>query len=208
VFHSRPPPLPDDELAFEMQRDGDAKLAAAGFLQYEVSAWAYPGRSCRHNLNYWRFGDYLGIGAGAHGKATLGDSVIRTEKPRSPRAYLAGGGRQGGTRRAVPSRELPFEYMLNAFRLVEGFRLVEFERATGLEAPTVTPRLAELAARGLVQVDGGRCRATPLGFRFLNDLLAAFLPEENLCQAPAELYTAPSRFAPERDFRHIVSEVP
>jgi oxygen-independent coproporphyrinogen-3 oxidase len=208
VFHSRPPPLPDEELAFEMQRDGDAKLAAAGFLQYEVSAWTSPGRSCRHNLNYWRFGDYLGIGAGAHGKATLGDAVIRTDKPRSPRAYLAAGGRQGGTRRVVPPGELPFEYMLNALRLVDGFRLAEFERATGLPATTLAPQLAELCARGLVQVDGGRCRATPLGFRFLNDLLAAFLPDENLRRAPAELYTAPSRFAPERDFRDIVSEVP
>jgi oxygen-independent coproporphyrinogen-3 oxidase len=208
VFHRHPPPLPDDELAFEMQRDGDAKLAAAGFLQYEVSAWACPGRSCRHNLNYWRFGDYLGIGAGAHGKATLAATVIRTEKPRSPRAYLAGGGRQGGIRRTIPSRELPFEYMLNALRLVDGFRLADFERATGLESAAVTPKLAELAARGLVQQDGGRCRASPLGFRFLNDLLAEFLPEENLRRTAAELYTAPSRFGPERDFRDIVSEVP
>ena len=145
VFYNRPPPLPDDDLSFSMQRDGDARLAAAGFAQYEVSAYARPGRQCRHNLNYWRFGDYLGIGAGAHGKATSGGAVIRTEKPRSPRAYLAGGGRLGAVRRTVSTAELPFEFMLNALRLSEGFRLADFERTTGLVAATVLRKLDDLA---------------------------------------------------------------
>jgi putative oxygen-independent coproporphyrinogen III oxidase len=208
VFHNRPPPLPDDDLAFSMQQDGDARLASAGFTQYEVSAYAKPGRQCRHNLNYWHFGDYLGIGAGAHGKSTAGGIVIRTEKPRSPRAYLAGGGRRGATRRAVPPAELPFEFMLNALRLSGGFRLADFERATGLAATTVLPRLGDFAKRGLVQADAGRYRATDLGFRFLNDLLAGFLPEQSGHRAPGELYTAPSRFGADRDFRDFVSEMP
>ena len=208
VFHSRPPPLPDDDLAFAMQQDGDARLAAAGFAQYEVSAYALPGRQCRHNLNYWRFGDYLGIGAGAHGKATARGAVIRTEKPRSPRAYLAGQGRLGAIRHAVPTTELPFEFMLNALRLAEGFRLADFERTTGLPAASVTPRLDDYVARGLLHAEGGHYRATDLGFRFLNDLLSGFLPDENGRRTPGELYTAPSRFVSVRDFRDFVSEVP
>ena len=208
AFHKRPPPLPDDELAFSMQQDGDMRLASAGYIQYEVSAYAQPARQCRHNLNYWRFGDYLGVGAGAHGKATVEGTVIRTEKPRSPRAYLAGGGRAGATRRAVPAAELPFEFMLNALRLTEGFRSADFERATGLAAATVMPRLGELASRGLVRAEGGRYRATVLGFRFLNDLVAGFLPDENGRRTPRELYTAPSRVVSERDFGDFVSEVP
>ena len=207
VFHARPPPLPDDDLAFAMQQDGDARLAAAGFAQYEVSAYSRPGRQCRHNLNYWRFGDYLGIGAGAHGKATAGGAVVRTEKPRSPRAYLAGGGRLGSIRRAVPVAELPFEFMLNGLRLVEGFRIADFERATGLPAATVTGKLAEYAAKGLVHPEDGGYRATSLGLRFLNDLLAGFLPDETSRRGSGELYTAPSRFVPDRDFRDFVSEV-
>ena len=208
AFHKRPPPLPDDDLAFSMQQDGDARLASAGFAQYEVSAYAKPGRQCRHNLNYWRFGDYLGIGAGAHGKATAGGAVIRTEKPRSPRAYLAGGGRLGAIRRPVPAAELPFEFMLNSLRLSEGFRLADFERTTGLAAATVVPKLADFAARGLVEVEASHYRATDLGFRFLNDLLAGFLPDENGHRAPGELYTAPSRFVSDRHFGDFVSEVP
>ncbi len=182
-------------------------LAAAGFAQYEVSAYARPGRQCRHNLNYWRFGDYLGIGAGAHGKATVGGAVMRTEKPRSPRAYLAGGGRLGAIRRAVPAAELPFEFMLNGLRLVEGFRIADFERTTGLPAAMVTGKLAEYAAKNLVQPEDGGYRATNLGLRFLNDLLAGFLPDETSRRGSGELYTAPSRFVPDRDFRDFVSEV-
>jgi putative oxygen-independent coproporphyrinogen III oxidase len=208
AFHRRPPPLPDDEQAYEMQAECQARLEAAGFVRYEVSAWARPGRQCRHNLNYWRFGDYLGIGAGAHGKLTVAGKVIRTEKPRSPRAYLEGDGRRGALRRQVPAVELPFEYMLNALRLCEGFTSGDFERATGLPASTVSPSLARLAGRGLLEDRNGRCRPTALGFRFLNDVQAEFLPEPDGQPRPAELYTARARLAPVRDFRHILSEVP
>jgi putative oxygen-independent coproporphyrinogen III oxidase len=207
VFYNRPPPLPDEDLAFAMQEDGDARLAAAGFEQYEVSGYARAGRQCRHNLTYWRFGDYLGIGAGAHGKATVGDGVIRTEKPRSPRTYLAAGGRAGAIRRAVPAAELSFEFMLNALRLTEGFTLEEFERATGLPGASVVPKLGELEARGLVCRRKGRYRASALGFRFLNDVLAAFLPDEISRRTPGELYTAPARYVSDRDFHDFVSEV-
>jgi oxygen-independent coproporphyrinogen-3 oxidase len=208
VFHRHPPPLPDDDLAFEMQLDCQLRLAAAGFEQYEVSAYARPGRQCRHNLNYWRFGDYLGLGAGAHGKATLDGKIIRTEKPRSPREYLRGAGRKGAVRQPVAATELPFEFMLNALRLHEGFTLAEFERAAGLPFSAVLPKITGYLARALVSELGGRFRPTALGFRFLNELMAGFLPEENARQATGELYTAPSGLGPKRDFRRFVSKMP
>ncbi len=183
AFFHRPPPLPDDDLAWQMQLDCQERLAAAGFVQYEISAYARPGRQCRHNLTYWRFGDYLGIGAGAHGKVTVGRRVVRTEKARSPRAYLEAGGRTG-SRRDVPADELPFEFMLNALRLREGFTAPDFERTTALPAEVVRPTLADLAARGLIETANGRFRPTALGFRFLNDLMAAFLPGEKCAARP------------------------
>jgi oxygen-independent coproporphyrinogen-3 oxidase len=211
AFYYRPPPLPDDDQAFEMQNECQRMLAAAGFAQYEVSAYARPGRQCRHNLNYWRYGDYLGIGAGAHGKLTVGDRIIRTEKTRMPREYLrhaVNGLGSGDTRRSVPAADLPFEFMLNALRLCEGFALGDFERATGLAAHALEPGLAELAARTLMAETGGRWRPTGLGFRFLNDLQVAFLPSGEGVTGSRELYTAPFRFGPERDFRHIVTDLP
>jgi oxygen-independent coproporphyrinogen-3 oxidase len=208
AFHRRPPPLPDDDLALEMQLDCQARIAAAGFVQYEVSAYARPGRQCRHNLTYWRFGDYLGIGAGAHGKATVDGAVIRTEKPRSPREYLRGEGKGGAMRHPVPAAELPFEFMLNALRLHEGFTIADFERATGLPALIIVATLKDFVARALMTEVEDRFRPTALGFRFLNDLMAGFLPEKNAGRAPGELYTAPSGVVPERDFRRFVSEVP
>jgi oxygen-independent coproporphyrinogen-3 oxidase len=175
AFFHRPPPLPDDERTFEMQLECQRLLAARGYAQYEVSAYARPGRQCRHNLNYWRYGDYLGIGAGAHGKVTVAGESIRTEKSRSPRAYLEAGGR-AGVRRAVAAAELPFEYMLNSLRLTEGFRPADFERTTGLSIEAVLPTIAALEARGLIDARDDRLRPTELGFRFLNDVQAAFLP--------------------------------
>lgn len=208
AFYHDPPVLPEDDLAFDMQQDCQQRLAAAGFQQYEVSAYARPGRQCRHNLNYWRFGDYLGIGAGAHGKVTVDGTVIRTEKPKSPREYLQGGGISGSRRRPVPAAQLPFEFMLNALRLQEGFLLTEFEQVTGQPAGTILQKLAGLAGRGLIAESVGCYRPTELGFRFLNELQAGFLPDETGGPQGSELYTAPSRFAPERDFRHIVREMP
>lgn len=177
-FHRRPPPLPDDDLALDMQLACQARIAAAGLAQYEISAYARPGRRCRHNLAYWRFEDYLGLGAGAHGKATTSGGVVRTERPRSPREYLAQRrAAAAGTRRAVSAAELPFEFMLNALRLVEGFSLADFEQGTGLPAATVLPVLETLERRGLIERAGDRLKPSPLGFRFLNDLQSAFLPE-------------------------------
>jgi putative oxygen-independent coproporphyrinogen III oxidase len=175
AFFHRPPVLPDDENIYRMQVACQQLLASRGYAQYEVSAYAQPGRQCRHNLNYWRFGDYLGIGAGAHGKVTTANGIIRTEKARSPREYLEAG-RHSGLRRAVPSPELPFEYMLNALRLTEGFRPADFERATGLSMEAILPTIAALEARGLIASEGGRLRPTELGFRFLSDVQSAFLP--------------------------------
>jgi oxygen-independent coproporphyrinogen-3 oxidase len=176
-FFHRPPPLPDDDLALEMQVACQAELDAAGFGQYEVSAYARTGRRCRHNLAYWTFGDYLGLGAGAHGKLTTPEGVVyRTEKPRMPRDYMAkaaGGG--AAARRPVAGDELPFEWALNALRLTEGSTLASFEETTGLPAGVLDPVADSLRRRGLLDTADGRLRATPLGLRFLNDVQAAFL---------------------------------
>ncbi len=178
AFFHRPPGLPDDDLALDMQLACQARIAQAGLGQYEVSAYARPGRRCRHNLAYWRFEDYLGLGAGAHGKATTDGGVVRTERPRMPRDYLArAAAGTAGTRRIVPAAELPFEFMLNALRLLEGFTLGDFERGTGLPAAAVAPTLETLGRRGLVEREDDRFRPSSLGFRFLNDLQAAFLQE-------------------------------
>ena len=189
VFHNRPPPLPDEDLAFQMQNDCQALLAQSGFEQYEVSAYAREGARCGHNLNYWRFGDYVGIGAGAHGKitASLPHGVHRTEKAGQPRTYLEqlaaaplgtrhGGARRIGERKAVAAGELPFEFVLNALRLNEGFALADFESRTGLDASAVESGLRSALSRGLVEFAAPRWRASGLGRRFLNDLQAGFLP--------------------------------
>lgn len=177
AFFHRPPPLPAEDAALEMQQAGQAELAASGFERYEVSAFARPGRRCRHNLAYWTFGDYLGIGAGAHGKVSTADGIWRTEKTSSPRQYLARAGRSASLRRRVAPVDLPFEWALNALRLSDGSTLAAFEVATGLPAAVLDPAVESLAARGLLERSAGRLRATPLGFRFLNDVQAAFLPD-------------------------------
>lgn len=175
AFYHRPPQLPDEDAALEMQLACQAELASAGLEQYEVSGYARPGRRCRHNLAYWDFGDYLGLGAGAHGKVTLPDGTWRTEKPRMPREFMATAGR-GGLRRRVDPADLPFEWALNALRLTEGASLEAFEAATGLPAEVLLPTLESLQARGLVEEIDGRIRPSSLGSRFLNDVQAAFLP--------------------------------
>jgi len=175
AFFHRPPVLPDDDTALEMQVACQAELASAGFEHYEVSAYARPGRRCRHNLAYWGYGDYLGLGAGAHGKVTTPDGIWRTEKPRMPREFMSTAG-QGGLRRQVEPADLPFEWALNALRLTEGASLDAFEAATGLSPEVIAPALESLRARGLLEQAGDRVRASSLGFRFLNDVQAAFLP--------------------------------
>ncbi|WP_101925729.1 MULTISPECIES: radical SAM family heme chaperone HemW [Luteimonas] len=182
VFAARPPDaLPDDDLAWDMQEHCQAQLAAAGYAQYEVSAYAQPGRQCAHNLNYWRFGDYLGIGAGAHGKITLGseETILRRWKHKHPTAWLATAGRAeaiGDDDRIAPARR-PFEYMLNTLRLVEGFRLADFEARTGLPRAAIAAPLAAAVAQGWLDVDADRVRPTALGQRFTNDVVALFLED-------------------------------
>jgi putative oxygen-independent coproporphyrinogen III oxidase len=179
VFAAQPPTLPDDDTAAAMHGACGERLAAAGFARYEVSAYARAGAQCRHNLNYWSFGDYLGIGAGAHGKLTFAarGEIVRTVQPREPRRYLAAA-EDPATRRAVPRGELPFEFMLNALRLTAGFELTAFEERTGLAAVELASPINALIARGLVMRFPGGYRASPLGLRFLNDLLLEFLPEK------------------------------
>lgn len=179
VFAANPPPLPDDDHAWAMQEACQARLAAAGYGQYEISAYAQPGRRCVHNLNYWRFGDYLGIGAGAHGKLSdaAAGTVQRRWKSRHPRAYMeaAAGAQRIGGDSVVTAGELPFEYMLNALRLVDGVPLAEFAERTGLPAATIAPALADARRRGWLLDDPVRLCTSPLGQRFLNDVIAHFL---------------------------------
>src|SRR5262249_45183472 len=146
--------------------------------QYEVSAHARPERQCRHNLNYWMFGDYLGVGAGAHGKLTFpgAGAVVRTMQARDPRRYLAAVP-VALTRKAVAPADLPFEFMLNALRLVEGFEIEMFDQRTGLEWKRIAPQVDTLVQRGLLIARGGRLRPSPVGLRFLNDVLLSFLAE-------------------------------
>ena len=185
VFHSRPPPLPDDEAAWEIQIAGQRLLADAGYVQYEISAYARDGARCRHNLNYWLFGDYLGIGAGAHGKLSLEmpQRILRTAKPKQPRDYTQaqlrrcaghGGGAVGESSFILP-KDLPFEFMLNALRLNEGFKVRDYRQRTGLEMDSVEAKLAEGMKRGLLANRADCWRPTELGRRFLNNLQASFL---------------------------------
>lgn len=176
LFAARPPPLPDDDTAWQMQQDCQALLAAEGFEQYEVSAYARPGRRCRHNLNYWRFGDYLGVGAGAHGKLTQG-VVRRSVHLREPRRYLASAA-AGPEWRVVPAEDLPFEFMMNALRLNEGFTAAAYEAGTGQPLASIRTVLDRLTDQGLLASrDGAQWQTTPRGMQFLNELLQDFLSE-------------------------------
>jgi oxygen-independent coproporphyrinogen-3 oxidase len=183
VFAARPPQgIPDLDASWDIQEACQARIAQAGFEHYEVSAYAKPGRQCAHNLNYWRFGDYLGIGAGAHGKLTLGaeQSILRRWKVKHPAEYLARAGSPaaiGGDETLAPDR-IPFDYMLNLLRLHEGFALDAFEARTGLPRAAIAPRLDEAVARGWIEVDhAGHAVPTELGRRFTNDVVGLFLPD-------------------------------
>ena len=185
VFAARPPAgIPDDDTGWDMQEHCQALLAGAGYAQYEVSAYARPDRQCAHNLNYWTYGDYLGIGAGAHGKLTLGhdESILRRWKHKHPTRYLADAGSAadapfvGGDDWVTPERR-PFEFMLNALRLVDGFSLATFEARTGLASTVIGPQLQTAASKGWLEVDAGQVRPTELGRRFTNDVVALFLSE-------------------------------
>jgi oxygen-independent coproporphyrinogen-3 oxidase len=179
-FAANPPPLPDEDSAWDIQEACQAQLAQAGMAQYEVSAYARPGAECAHNLNYWRFGDYLGIGAGAHAKlsdAATG-TIRRRWKLRAPRGYLehAGTPRSIGGDDVVAPEQLPFEFMLNVLRLNAGFPLADFSARTGMALADVEPALDQAQTRGWIEVEREQVRATELGRRFLNDVISSFLP--------------------------------
>jgi len=184
IFFERPPPaMPNDDLSWEIQERGHERLAEAGYEQYEISAFAQPGHRCRHNLNYWTFGDYLAAGAGAHGKITAMDgSIRRYSKPAHPFAYMERhpADAQGPVMQALHEKELGFEYMLNALRLPGGFSATEFAERTGLPLALLEAPLTSAKADGLLQeTAAGVWRPTPLGLRFLNDLQSRFLPEDS-----------------------------
>jgi len=179
LFYRHPPALPDDDAAASMQDAIAQALAGGGYVHYETSAWAKPGRECRHNLNYWRFGDYLGIGAGAHGKLSFRDRIARTVRWKQPKEYLerVAEGRPMQESREIERADLVFEFMMNALRLPEGFPVSSFAERTGLQIALAEKPLREAEARGLIVRDHERIRPTDLGQRFLNDLLQLFLPD-------------------------------
>ncbi|HYW03449.1 MAG TPA: radical SAM family heme chaperone HemW [Gammaproteobacteria bacterium] len=180
-FHHRPPRLPGDDSAWRMQHECGEVLADAGFAHYETSAWARPGQACRHNLNYWRFGDYLGIGAGAHAKLTspARNAIVRRWKLRGPNAYMCAAAGPGRIADETPvaSSGRALEYLMNALRLAEGADLAALERRTGVPAATLSGPIATAAQRGLVTREGELLRPTETGRRFLDDLLLLFVPE-------------------------------
>jgi putative oxygen-independent coproporphyrinogen III oxidase len=180
VFAARPPAgIPDDDSSWDMQEHCQALMARAGFGQYEVSAYSRPDQQCAHNLNYWHFGDYLGIGAGAHGKLTSGSdqSILRRWKVKHPTDYLLKAGTDaaiGGDDLIAPAQR-PFDYMLNALRLVDGFALTQFEKRTGLPRAAIAGELTIASERGWIAITGDRVVPTELGRRFTNDVIALFL---------------------------------
>lgn len=180
AFHQAPPSLPDDETSDAIQQSAQAKLAQQGYQRYEVSAYARPDRRCRHNLNYWQFGDYLGIGAGAHGKLSdpAAGEIRRLWKLKHPRDYLERAGTLAGIGGDEPIQEadLPVEFLMNALRLVEGVPAELFEERTGLPLTALEPALTQARARGWIEADSQRLQPTALGLQFLNEVLQGFMP--------------------------------
>ena len=175
VFYSHPPKLPEHDTCADMQLVVEETLAGAGYEHYETSAFARPGHRCRHNVNYWEFGDYLGIGAGAHGKLSFPDRVTRHERIKQPRDYLASESTIA-KEATVAAAELPFEFMLNALRLVEGFPPALFQERTGLPLQLIEGRLRDAEEKGLLERDWRRIAPSARGQRFVNELLQLFLP--------------------------------
>lgn len=178
VFWSQPPELPEDDTLWDIQEAGQARLAAAGYGQYETSAYAQPGRQARHNLNYWGFGDFLGIGAGAHAKLSAPDgTLLRTWKTRLPKDYLdPAKAFQAGAKALAPA-DLPFDFMMNALRLVDGVPAAWYPQRTGQSLDSLAPALSAARQAGLLAEDAQRLRPTARGQLFLNDLLQSFLPD-------------------------------
>lgn len=183
AFYRNPPVLPDDDAAWAIQQVCHERLSAAGYEQYEVSAWALPGRQCRHNLNYWQFGDYLGIGAGAHGKISsttaeqMNSQVLRRAKRRSPQAYMNDTTAYLDEAHQVSGEPLAFEYLLNALRLRQGFQWVDFEQRTGLKRNLLAEPIMMLAQKGLLVEEQQGLRTTEQGWLHLNAVIETFLPE-------------------------------
>lgn len=180
AFAARPPILPDDDIAWTIQEAGQQILFSSGYCQYEVSAYARKGRYCWHNLNYWQFGDYLGIGAGAHGKRSAVDGVWRSDRHGSPRRFMEAAGTEKAIResRPVAAEDFPFEYAMNALRLVQPFTLDDYERLTGQSRDGLLATLARGRRRGLLEDQEDYIQPTPLGRAHLNSLLEEFLPIE------------------------------
>jgi putative oxygen-independent coproporphyrinogen III oxidase len=177
VFWSKPPKLPQHDECADMQVMVEKLLAEAGYEHYETSAFAKPRRRCRHNLNYWEFGDYLGIGAGAHGKLSFRDRITRHERIKQPREYLQKTSTLAADK-TISSAEIPFEFMLNVLRLVEGFPVTLFEERTGLPVTTIQKQIEKAEQAGLIERDWKRIRPTARGQRFLNELLELFLQQK------------------------------
>ncbi|MGR3911202.1 radical SAM family heme chaperone HemW [Burkholderia sp. SR8] len=180
LFAKFPPAVPDDDASADMQEWIHERTAEAGYGRYEVSAYAKPNHQCKHNLNYWRFGDYLGIGAGAHTKLSFPNRILRQARYKHPAAFIeqAMAGTPVQEEREVGARDLPFEFMLNTLRLVEGFPVHSFVERTGLPISTIEPALQEAERRGLITRDFAQIAPTPLGQRFLNDLQELFLRDD------------------------------
>ena len=179
LFYAKPPQVPDDDTSAQMQVEIEAHLADAGYAHYETSAFAQKHRECQHNLNYWQFGDYLGIGAGAHSKLTSHHGVTRQMRHKQPKAYMeaARAGNSIQEQHAVSTQELPFEFMMNALRLSNGFTTALFTQRTGLPLSSIEHALREAEGRALIVREANHIRPTLLGQRFLNELLQLFLPE-------------------------------
>lgn len=177
VFWNQPPTLPEDDTLWDIQEAGQTLLAEHGYAQYEVSAYAQPGKAARHNLNYWTFGDFIGIGAGAHAKTSSPDGIIsRSWKTRLPKDYLNPGKQFTAGHRVLEPDELPFEFLMNVLRLTEGAASEMFTRRTGLPLSLLASARQEAEKRGLLKAEPNRLVATREGQLFLNDLLQQFLP--------------------------------
>ncbi|MEI6147291.1 MAG: radical SAM family heme chaperone HemW [Methylococcales bacterium] len=176
-FHKFPPQLPNDELIFDTQKRGQQLLAEYGYEQYEVSAYTQLGLQCQHNVNYWQFGDYLGIGAGAHGKITLAlpQAIIRTVKPKSPEQYLSDIHKLAAAT-AIPVAELPLEFIMNQLRLKQGFTAENYFAKTGLKITTLEPALSESMQQDLLINQNGRYFCSAQGWNFMDNILEKFMP--------------------------------
>ncbi len=177
AFHHHPPPLPDDDTSATMQEAIEDMLAEAGYGHYETSAFALPGKQCRHNLNYWQFGDYLGIGAGAHSKLSFPDRILRQARFKHPATYMQGTETNTHieSERKLTRNDLGFEFMMNALRLTNGFPVALFQERTGLPISTLDKALRQAEAKGLLLRDHLNIAPTQMGQRFLNELLQMFL---------------------------------